>query len=257
MASVLTSDFQKRLIEAIKEFGGCAYPGELAVRLKVDAGLVALALRQLAAGGLVYRLEESVLDFTKPLLTSKWCIAGQQKAQERPEVIGEVVDLIVNPKLYRDLGSYMQRMGFPGTFDALKGYVCSSEVSLKVMMPYIGDLLGVMLAECIERLSRVEVKVITEVDSAGSVEPIRGLLPNIKVLYATQYAQAGSRKVKVRGIHAKLILVDRRIAVVGTFNLTKHHLYTNYDIGVVLRGAVASYLDELFEAVWGFLATST
>jgi hypothetical protein len=61
MASVLTSDFQKRLIEAIKEFGGCAYPGELAVRLKVDAGLVALALRQLAAGGLVYRLEESVL----------------------------------------------------------------------------------------------------------------------------------------------------------------------------------------------------
>jgi hypothetical protein len=257
MSQALTSDFQKRLIEAIKEFGGCAYPGELAVRLKVDAGTVALVLRQLAAQGLVYRLEESVLDFTKPLLTSKWCIAEQQKAQVSSEVIGEVVDLIVNPKLYRDLGSYVQRMGFSGTFDALKGYVCSSEIALKVMMPYIGDLLGVMLSECVERLSRVEVKVITEVNSASSVEPIRGLLPNIKVLYATQYNQAGSKSVKVRGVHAKLILVDRRIAVVGTFNLTKYHLYTNYDIGVVLRGTVVGYLDELFEAVWNFLATGT
>jgi len=257
MSSALISDFQKRIIEAIKEFGGCAYPDELAVRLKVDAGTVALALRQLTAQGLVYRLKESVLDFTKPLLTSKWCIAGQQQVQERPEIIGEVVDLIINPKLYQDLGTYTQRMGFLGTFDALKGYVCSSEVSLKVMMPYIGDLLGVMLSECIERLSRVEVKVITEIASAGSVEPIKGLLPSIKVRYATQYTQAGGRNVKVRGIHAKLILVDGRVAIVGTFNLTRYHLYTNYDIGVVLRGAVANYLDELFETVWALLATST
>jgi phosphatidylserine/phosphatidylglycerophosphate/cardiolipin synthase-like enzyme len=243
------------IIEVLKRAGGCAYPFELANELKADPNMVVLALLRLARQGLVYRDEAATIDYTKPLLTSRWCIASKLgQAPTQPEVLGEVISLILNPPLYKVLNGWLASKSFPGLIDALRAYICGAKREVKIAMPYVGDFLGILMQECADRLRSINLKLITESDSAGDVEPLKGYLPTLQVTYATDYSRAVGRPVKVRGVHAKFVIIDDELAIVGTFNLTKYHLFVNYDIGLVVRGPIVKYLSEIFDYLWNYLA---
>jgi phosphatidylserine/phosphatidylglycerophosphate/cardiolipin synthase-like enzyme len=49
------------------------------------------------------------------------------------------------------------------------------------------------------------------------------------------------------------VVIDDELAIVGTFNLTKYHLFVNYDIGLVVRGPIVKYLSEIFDYLWDYL----
>jgi len=246
------------IIEALKKAGGCAYPFELANELRADPNMVVLALLQLARQSLVYRDETTTIDYTKPLLTSKWCITnrpGQVPTQpEAPKMLGEVVDLVLSTRLYKDLGGWLTGKDFPGLIDALKAYICGARREIKIAMPYIGDFLGLLLQECADKLHNVKIRVMTERESAGDVEPLKVYLPMLQVVYATDYSRAADKPIKVRGIHAKFVVIDDELAIVGTFNLTKYHLFVNYDIGLVVKGLIVKYLSEIYNYLWDYLA---
>lgn len=246
------------IIEALKKAGGCAYPFELANELRADPNMVVLALLQLARQSLVYRDETTTIDYTKPLLTSKWCITnrpGQVPTQpEAPKMLGEVVDLVLSTRLYKDLGGWLTGKDFPGLIDALKAYICGARREIKIAMPYIGDFLGLLLQECADKLHNVKIRVMTESESAGDVEPLKVYLPMLQVVYATDYSRAADKPIKVRGIHAKFVVIDDELAIVGTFNLTKYHLFVNYDIGLVVKGLIVKYLSEIYNYLWDYLA---
>jgi phosphatidylserine/phosphatidylglycerophosphate/cardiolipin synthase-like enzyme len=245
------------IIEALKKAGGCAYPFELANELRADPNMVALVLLQLARQGLVYRDETTTIDYTKPLLTSKWCITSkpaQAPTQpEAPKMLGEVVDLVLSTRLYKDLDGWLTGKDFPGLIDALKAYICGARREIKIAMPYIGDFLGLLLQECADKLRNVKIRVMTESESAGDVEPLKAYLPMLQAVYATDYSRAADKPIKVRGIHAKFVVIDDELAIVGTFNLTKYHLFVNYDIGLVVRGPIVKYLSDIFDYLWDYL----
>jgi phosphatidylserine/phosphatidylglycerophosphate/cardiolipin synthase-like enzyme len=242
------------IIEALKRAGGCAYPFDLANELRADPNMVVLALLRLARQGLVYRDEVTTIDYTKPLLTSKWCITSKpERSQTQPEALGEVISLILNPPLYKDLNGWLADKSFPGLIDALRAYICGARREVKIAMPYVGDLLGILMQECADKLRNVKIRVMTEDESASDVEPLKGYLPALQVAYATDYSRAAGKPVKVRGVHAKFVIIDDELAIVGTFNLTKYHLFVNYDIGLVVRGPIVKYLSEIFDYLWGYL----
>ena len=78
---------QALVLGVLEESGGCAYPFEIAKRILADKldGMnpdkfmsfvndILFVLSDLAKQGLVYRDKKSTLDYTKPLMTSMWCI---------------------------------------------------------------------------------------------------------------------------------------------------------------------------------------
>ena len=53
-----------------------------------------------------------------------------------------------------------------------------------------------------------------------------------------------------RTLHAKVILVDRDRAFVGSFNFTTNSLTNNREMGLFLDGKVVSEIQTVFEKDW-------
>ena len=249
----VNGNLQQLIINKLSEFGGCAYVRDLARELNADPNDIALALSDLAKQGLVYRDEKSTLDFTRPLLTSKWCLksAPKQAASTIIPTLGEVVEVILSPPLIRDLANWAKDTPVVGLLDSLHIYLCNAKRSVKIAVPFIGDILGILTMECINNIKDVEFKVITEDDSRRDIEILKGVIPKLSVLYATKRTKDGT---KVRGIHAKFMIIDDEVAIIGTFNLTKYHLFVHYDLGIVVKGPIVKFLNDLFEHMWKVLS---
>lgn len=50
-------------------------------------------------------------------------------------------------------------------------------------------------------------------------------------------------------LHAKMIIADRRVALIGSSNLSKSGLLNNHEIAVVIRGAVAQTAASVLERI--------
>jgi len=206
------------------------------------------ALASLEKGGSVIR--SGFLDPTKPLSTTVWVaspIAGAPQAPEG-EGVGSVVGIVLNPPLIRDLRGRLPAASM-GLMDSLDYVVQEASECLRIMMPYIGDLMSVLFTQHINSVSKLRsIYVITE-DTSGNrtaLEPLKTYLPNLQALYATKKVEG----VKVAGAHAKLVIADEKVALVGTFNLTQAHLLVNYDVGLLVKGKIVKYLREIYDAVW-------
>jgi phosphatidylserine/phosphatidylglycerophosphate/cardiolipin synthase-like enzyme len=220
-----------------------------------DTGLswteVADALASLEGGGLVERA--GLIDPTKPLSTTVWVLRLAKAPQALEGGIGIVAGLVLNPPLLRDLSRAPPAS--MGLIDSLNYIVQAASESLRIMMPYIGDLMSVLFTQHLESLRGLRsVRVIVEDDARNrqALEPLKLYLPNMQALYATRRSSG----VKVAGAHAKLIIADEKVALVGTFNLTQAHLLVNYDVGLLVKGSVVSYLSEIYDALWGAIQSS-
>lgn len=203
-------------------------------------------LSRLEREGLIRRVE--VLDPTKPLATSVWKVQERKGGEQaKAEGLGMVVSLILNPPLVRDLKSAPPAS--MGLLDSLSYIVNSASSELRVAMPYVGGLMTTLFTQHLQELKKLRtLKVITEntQENRRSLEPLAFFLPNLQVRYATRRVNG----IKVAGAHLKVIIADRELAIVGTFNLTQAHLLVNYDIGLLVRGNVVAHLCSIFDAIW-------
>jgi len=226
---------------ALLDAGGCAYPIDLAA--KIPWQVLVEGLQELETSGIAKRVGRP-LDPTKPFATTKWCLAEGPRVEEP---FGVVVALVANPPVVDAVGEVPP--GVIGLMDSLSTVVCSSERSLRIMMPYLGELLPVAFMQCAARLRTLGLlRVLAEdIDSnRRALERLRRFMPNLEVKYATKI----DGKVKVRGVHAKVIISDEAQALVGTFNLTQTHLLVNYDVGLLVRGRIVAVLAEVFDKLW-------
>jgi len=220
-----------------------------------DTGLswteVADALASLEGSGVVEKA--GLIDPTKPLSTTVWVLRPARIPRALEGGIGTVASLVLNPPLLRDLGRAPPAS--MGLMDSLNYIVQAASEALRIMMPYIGDLMSALFAQHLESLRGLRsIKVIVEDGTRNrqALEPLKLYLPNMQALYATKR----SGGVKVAGAHAKLIIADEKVALVGTFNLTQAHLLVNYDVGLLVKGSVVSYLSEIYDALWNALQGS-
>lgn len=233
-----------RVLECIRRRGK-APTFELVKETGLKWAEVVDALAELEKSGAVARA--GFLDPAKPLSTTVWAYVGAPQAKA-PEGIGAIAGIVLNPPLLRDLGR--TPAASMGLMDSLDYIIQEASEHLRIMMPYIGDLMSVLFTQHLSSVSKLRaVRVITE-DAAGNraaLEPLKTYMPNLQVLYATKRTDEG---VKVLGAHAKLIIADEKVALVGTFNLTQAHLLVNYDVGLLVKGKVVSYLREIYDAIW-------
>lgn len=243
----------------------CMPTANLVEELNASWSEVVGTLIMLEQQGVIFRAEQ--LDPTKPIASTRWCLnenlVSTVQVTQAPagvtippqEPLGYVVGYVVTPPIIVDLGLQkgggISLPGLMGLLDFLKIFLCGANDSIKIMMPYIGPLLTITFQQCAEKISSLKsIKILTEEtrDNHRELDPLQTHLNNLEVRYATQRSK---HKVKVRGVHAKLIIVDDSVALVGTFNLTETHVTTNYDVGVVIKGPIVRYLSSLFDNLWG------
>jgi len=63
------------------------------------------------------------------------------------------------------------------------------------------------------------------------------------------YRQDGQGR-QLYGLHTKMMIADEDMAYIGSANLTKHSLRSNFEVGVILRGAEVSPLAALTKNLW-------
>jgi len=240
---------RRKILEYLRARGGCAY----AVEVREGAGVawpeLVEALAELEVSGLVYRRGEP-LDVTKPVATTMWC-AREGGQAGGPAAIGEVVGIVASPPVVRRAGGAIPMiLGLP---EFLEEFVCSAREDMRMIMPYLSGLAGHLFARCLGALRGLKfIRVITEEEEGNirTLERLKQYLSNLEVAYATRYAVERGVRVKVEGAHAKVIVVDGRYALVGTFNLTEVHLLANYDIGILVAGGAAAAIARVFDALW-------
>ena len=250
----MNSNLYEKILNHIKEKGSSS-GYEIVKSLNLSWSDTIKLLDFLEKNGIIC-LDE-IVDPTKPFATSVWKLCQPKNivkeevgAVGKDEMLGTVEGLILNPPLLRDIKKDFPAMGLMmGLMDSLEFIVSSTKKSLKIMMPYVGELLSILFTSHLQNLKKIDsIQVITEDrrENKRTIEPLKQFLPNLQVAYATKRES----DVKVTGIHAKVLIADEEIAVVGTFNLLQIHLLVDYDIGVFVKGEVVHLLAKIFDDLW-------
>jgi len=92
---------------------------------------------------------------------------------------------------------------------------------------------GVKIVMVVNNLQLQEVKIVSRLRHIGQK------FPHVKIFDFTDPEK--------RQLHAKIIVVDRRKAVVGSANLSWGGMYSNYEIGLLIEGKTAWKLAEIID----------
>jgi len=237
------------ILEILKARGGCAYALDVKEEARISWQELVKALAELEIAGLAYRKGEP-LDVTKPTATTLWCLREVKGTLDRVAV-GDVIGIVVSPAIVRRINRVLPMI--VGLSEFLEEFVCSARENMRVIMPYLSGLAGYLFAKCLGSLKRLKfIRLITEENEGNiyTLERLKEYLSNLEVIYATRYIERKGVKVKVEGAHAKVIVVDEKYAMIGTFNLTEVHLLTNYDIGVLITGEAVTAITRIFDTLW-------
>jgi len=155
-------------------------------------------------------------------------------------------------------------------FDAYREVIESAEEDLKIMSPFIDTYALYPIVDRVSRSKKLSVRILTERDNLAKEPDLVYLLGimksgdlNIKVrdakIVAEQYIMddikellgRSPRSYKTSGIHAKIIIADKSVALVGSFNFTRFHYLSNFDIGFIIYDrSLVKVLSDLFEELW-------
>jgi phosphatidylserine/phosphatidylglycerophosphate/cardiolipin synthase-like enzyme len=95
---------------------------------------------------------------------------------------------------------------------------------------------GLQVTIIINNLSNQKATIQTKLQKMGRIE-------NVKVVNFVHE--------KKRQLHAKVIIADRKIALVGSANFTWGGLYSNYEVGIRIEGEAVWKLAELVDRLAG------
>lgn len=155
-------------------------------------------------------------------------------------------------------------------FDAYREVIESAENEIKLMSPFIDAYALYPVVDKLSKSSSLSVRILTEKDNLAREMDLVHLLAvmkdgglNIKVRDAKIVTESSvmedvkeilgreSRNYKTSGIHAKLIIADASVALVGSFNFTRFHYLSNLDVGFLIYDrSVVKTLSNLFEEMW-------
>lgn len=104
------------------------------------------------------------------------------------------------------------------------------------------------LLDLLEARLHVGVKVIVVINHldtqpAAIRRRIAEFIAKYKHFVAYDFAPADA----YAKLHAKVLIIDRRTAVVGSANVSRGGLVRNHEIGVIVRGKTAAQLGDVFD----------
>jgi cardiolipin synthase len=134
-------------------------------------------------------------------------------------------------------------MGIRGMEPTIKEIIQSATSELQVIA-YVFTPQAIEILNLIERAAEAGIRVTIVVNNLSNQNPlIQEKLRKIALIENALIVDFVHEKR--RQLHAKVIIADRKVALVGSANFTWGGLYSNYEVGIKVEGEAAWKLAEM------------
>ncbi len=219
-------------------------------------------------------LQREVLDDRDPLNNSTWALAErgrlmltesgkepyssvvqQAEAESIQEDIRKSVEVVTTcPREYRDRFS---RLDSKDSVDVVRSLFESASHEVKIVSPYVDNVLIDRFENELERMSkdRVRLKLLFRDYNPQTQNVVHALRlifgDNFEFRRIFTPIGPGGRGQSIRGIHAKFMILDKKIVLLSSMNFTVNSMNYNIETGLLVSIArVVEQLDEIFSILW-------
>jgi len=134
--------------------------------------------------------------------------------------------------------------------EAVERVIMRAEKELRIMCPYYDDFFVHLLSTNMEKVKNLtEIRIIAD-EKGTTLKRVEHLFPNVRIKCLLGKVMGDRGELKVRGVHAKMLIADESESLVGSFNLTFRHSLYNFDIGFLVKGTVVRKLVKIFDHLW-------
>jgi len=254
-------EIKYKILKILKERGGRIITKVIKEELKVPEVDIARCLYELSDGGFIKKEYTKEYDPTRPFDTVTWALTNKsielEKGLIKHEYLGRKAKLTKEDRIdvvmtyptalasfSRELLNDLEILEFSDIFETLI-YATKSEV--KIISPFIDELMLYPLVKKLNSNPSIRVNILTETDKNLYNIMHPGKFVTIKKLTKREK----NKKTKIYGVHAKLIIIDEDVALLGSFNLTRTHLTKNFDLGLLIKDKrIVKKLDFLFKKLF-------
>jgi len=262
-----------RVLGVLKE-NGKVVTDELVSKLSsynVKDFVIKSELLRLEKLGLIQR---EVLDENDPLNCSSWSLTHKgrnelrsgrlesqfpektepRRTEARVESLKEVRIVTTCP---RELRKQFERLEVQDSVETLKQLLLQADREIKIVTPYLDNVIIDRFEGELERIGKKGVKIRLifrdyNLQTQNAIDALKEIFENNFSWrrISTPVAQ-GVRGQSARGIHAKFIVIDRKIALITSMNLTVNSMNYNMEIGAMIANpGIVRQIDEIFEVLW-------
>ncbi|MEM0345794.1 MAG: phospholipase D-like domain-containing protein [Thermofilum sp.] len=257
-----SSDVEKKIIQLLS---GAETPKSsefISTELKIPKNVVSAVLHELYKRGLIKKVYTPAYDPTRPFDTVSWVIAEKAVGTRPQQTSGVGIEeklVMSKPVKMADLATaILNSLEALDLHDAYNYVIEEAKHELKMMSPVIDVYAFYPLMSKLSRDRNLKVKILTEFSKSESLVHIISSqeIKNIEVRNAEKYAEYGGRRRKIFGIHAKIVIADENVALVGSFNFSSHHYIVNFDLGFLIHDAqVVRKISRLFDELWNYVSS--
>ncbi|MEM4202957.1 MAG: phospholipase D family protein [Candidatus Methanomethylicaceae archaeon] len=225
---------------------------EIVHKLGASAAEVSATILELFREGKLRQSLDEDYDPALPYETLKWKAVEGSRVEELEQPERQFLMALSIPAWAdREFRSVIEETGTLELMNAYTQYVRSARRELIMMSPFVDKFALYPLIESLKANPDLEAKILTEPETLSQIIPFFS-----PYLGRVKAKALGARlriegKTKPLGLHMKSVIVDRKVAMVGSFNLTERHLHINLDCAIVIDGGpLVEQLVKIFERLW-------
>lgn len=133
------------------------------------------------------------------------------------------------------------------TADALKNILSQAKSTIRIFCPYIDASITSLLENVNDDVS---IKIVTTIINKQKRNQYLERIRSSKKLFV-RYMKKEESGIQIYQIHAKLVLIDDKFALVGSSNMTETSIYYNLELGVLLSDKYfVETLIEIFDDIY-------
>ncbi len=208
-------------------------------------------------------VERVILDELSPLTKSMWRITKEGKAFVRSF---DGIKSFENEQLTTNDESFQIVMTLPSyicrtflhdhpsvglTSETLQKMFSEAKTEICIISPYIDASISFLMQGVDETISvRVLTTPSTGVSKKEAPNATLERLSKVKN-FSTRYIRESFDRIQIYQIHAKLVLIDKKYAYIGSANLKETSIFHNFELGYIINEPrVILELYEIFEDIY-------
>ena len=146
-------------------------------------------------------------------------------------------------------GSDFIRKGIRGMEPTIEEIITEAKTEIQIMA-YVFTPRAIHILNLLEKAAEKGIKITIVINDLSAQKPtIVSKLKKIGETYFPYVRIIDFIDEKKRQLHAKVIVADRKKALVGSANFTWGGMYSNYEVGIRLEGEAAWKLAELVDSL--------
>ncbi len=231
-------------------------------KLNMPKSIASSALYRLLKRGIIKRVYTKGYDPTRPFDTATWILEEEIRSTEEALKAEEGIKLgytklvLSIPLSMLDLRTdLLNRYEALDLHDAYTHVIEMAKHELKIMCPIIDAYALYPLVNKMLNSKELRIKILTEIGKSKDVIYLLESLEarNIEIKNVERKARYEGYEKKAFGVHAKLIIADNEVALLGSFNLSRHHYLVDFDIGFLIYDPIiVNKLSSIFDELWNY-----